>query len=587
MTLRLLFLFVSSLLTFNSLGQTNIKQLQKKGDSSFQIGDYKAAEGFFNEAITLCQNCSDLMRVNLLVGQGRALQLQEKYDLAYLTLKKAVSISSTFKGSGFNEQINALVALSEYHRNAMEFQESKRLINLATPLVNKEGVSDRNKANYYNRFAALVNEYNHNPDSVIILSEQALVYARGLNDGNLISTSLNEIAYIEEHHGDIEKSIKSYREAADIWKRNQNYRSAGTALYNLARVYNKLGRNATAVKIANEGIDLVTEENWYSILVDLYSIRTISLFDMKDFENGAASQAKYYEATIYLRERENNLGMTKIKNKLEIKQKNEKLFAFIKDNRKAQLQLKSERIRYQIADQNKWDLIYILIIGGILLISSVFITLRSLRVNRKLKWLVESRQLLLKEVHHRVKNNMQTVSSLLDLQTLFVNDAVALNAIQMGKDRINSLALAHQNLYVNNKYDSIDLKQYIESIANSVIPKDVVFELYMEELDFEIEKAQSVGFIVNELMMNSIKHAWDIDATEKNISLTFRKCEEEKGMTWCMEYQDSGSGVVDKKKFKESPTFGVTIINTFLKRNLKGNYHFGDSSGMHLCFEFN
>lgn len=573
--------------SFAGIGQTEVQLVKQNGDYYFNNNNYTEALNQYDKAIQTCENCPRSFQIDLLVGKGRSLQLLEKYDLAYESLKKAYDLSSIDVSEAPDARLNALVSLAEYHRNRRAYYEARLYLRMCEPLVEKKEVTKEHKANYYNRFAAVINENHPSPDSVIFLSEKALRYAREINNNNLIAISVNEISHVEEHYGDLEKAIIGYRESADLWIEIKNNRAAASALYNLSRVYQKKENYKKCIQVADEAIALVYTQDWVSILVNLYSIKTQALFALNKYKDGSDVQALYYDAVLRLWEKEKNDGMAEIAAELELARKNKALFKTIKNNRMVQLQLKTEQIRFQIAKQNKRDLIYIVIIGSCLMLFLMFLTLRSLRVNRRLKWLVDSRQLLLKEVHHRVKNNMQTVSSLLDLQTLFVKDKVAINAIQTGKDRINSLALAHQNLYVNNRYDSIDLKQYIQSIASSVIPNDVEFELYMEDLDFEIEKAQSVGFIVNELMMNSIKHAWSVEATGKNISLTFRKCDKEKGRTWCMEYQDNGSGVVDKKKFKESPTFGVTIINTFLKRNLKGSYNFGDSSGMHLCFEFN
>ncbi|MCH2230951.1 MAG: tetratricopeptide repeat protein [Crocinitomicaceae bacterium] len=587
MFIRIISLFLSFLAITSLVAQEEVRLIKQNGDYYFESGNYHDALNQYERGLMICDSSSTSLIVDLLVGKGRSLQLQEKYDLAFLALEEAVELSSTGNPEIEDARVSALVYFAEFHRNGGNFMESRRLIDVCTEFIKGKNINKRNRANYYNRFAAIVNEYNHNSDSVILLSEQALALAEELNDDNLRATSINEIAHVEEHYGDLNKAILGYREAADIWTGNSNFRSTGTALYNLGRVYNKAGQHSEAVRVVDEGITLVESDGWYSILVDLYAVKTLALFAMKDFESGSIAQAKYYDATIELKERENNLGMTRIKNELEIRRKNEKIYTIIKNNRMVQLQLKSQRIRFRISKEYRRNLKYVLVVSAFLLVLLFLLFFRAARVNRKLKWLVESRQLLLKEVHHRVKNNMQTVSSLLELQTMFVKDPAALNAIQTGKDRINSLALAHQKLYLNNKYDSIDLKQYIESIAKSVIPDDVEFELYMEDLEFEIEKAQSVGFVINELMMNSIKHAWPKGGEDKNISITLRKCDDETEKTWCLEYQDTGVGVKDEKRFRKSHTFGVTIINTFLKRNLKGSYYFGDSSGFHLCIQFN
>src|SRR5690606_8659013 len=145
------------------------------------------------------------------------------------------------------------------------------------------------------------------------------------------------------------------------------------------------------------------------------------------------------------------------------------------------------------------------------------------------------------------------------------------------RDRINSLALAHQSLYTDEQYDQLEIKKYLEELIQSIKSKDVQLQSDISFGHIDIDKAQALGFVVNELLTNSIKHAWVKKQDEdKLVWIKLRQHEGE----WHFYYADNGVGITNKSQFLESPTFGVTLIRSFLRRNLKGTIQFGEKPGM-------
>jgi PAS domain S-box-containing protein len=132
----------------------------------------------------------------------------------------------------------------------------------------------------------------------------------------------------------------------------------------------------------------------------------------------------------------------------------------------------------------------------------------------KLKQNLREKEVLIKEIHHRVKNNMQIVSSLLFLQTQFIQDPEMLGRIQDSQDRIRSMALVHEKLYQSKDLSSIDFKDYLESltqhIANTYRNPFIRLEIETdpEGVQLGIDTAVPLGLIVNELVSNTFKHAF-------------------------------------------------------------------------------
>ncbi len=123
-------------------------------------------------------------------------------------------------------------------------------------------------------------------------------------------------------------------------------------------------------------------------------------------------------------------------------------------------------------------------------------------------------EVLLKEIHHRVKNNLQTISSLLNLQSNSITDPTALNAVQESRNRVASMALIHQKLYQGENLAAIEMRDYFETIGNAIIDsfgekaKQVELDIEMPEIELDVDTAIPIGLITNELITNSLKYAF-------------------------------------------------------------------------------
>jgi len=173
--------------------------------------------------------------------------------------------------------------------------------------------------------------------------------------------------------------------------------------------------------------------------------------------------------------------------------------------------------------------------------------------NKQINEALNENKLLVKEIHHRVKNNFQMVSSLLDLQTRDIEDAKAKELAKEGQNRIKSMALIHQKLY--QKEDGlIDFSDYLKILVNQIQSlfkddKDVEVNIKTEALNLDVDTALPLGLIVNELLTNTFKYGLIED--KKNI-INIEVDKEENGI-YKMVFSDNGRGLskgVDIKKSK-------------------------------------
>ncbi len=127
---------------------------------------------------------------------------------------------------------------------------------------------------------------------------------------------------------------------------------------------------------------------------------------------------------------------------------------------------------------------------------------------------LREKEQLLKEIHHRVKNNMQIISSLLSLQSENTEDQKFITLIRESRNRINSMALVHEMLYQSDDLSKIELKEYIETLSSSVssyaLPNSDLEFIYDIEakVHFDIDKMIPIGLILNEAISNSLKYAF-------------------------------------------------------------------------------
>lgn len=188
-------------------------------------------------------------------------------------------------------------------------------------------------------------------------------------------------------------------------------------------------------------------------------------------------------------------------------------------------------------------------------------------------------QTLMKEIHHRVKNNLQIISSLLDIQSLSLADKQAVEAIKEGRNRVQSMAILHQHLYHEGNIRGIKMHDYINTLIQNLFssyninPDKIIPETDIDTITLDVDTVIPLGLIINELVSNSLKYAFGKDQPGKiRISL-----KEKKEMIELI-VQDTGRGFPVGLNIHNEQTFGLQLINAFAQK-LKATLEFYNNNG--------
>lgn len=558
----------------NLYGQKLVPKLLRLGDQKVLESRYTEAIQYFDSALNLCESCSysDLhtIQLKLAVTYKTNEQLPEASDAFSEAFRLASKLNDPDK------QAYTKVQLAEYYRATGELTKGTILLREIEKEYDLDKLSILTQIEYYNRFAAIVNQIGSNPPLVEKYSWIAYKLAKQINHKHFMATSLNEIAYCYEHTAKTEDALKLYHRAVKLWEQENRALFAANGYNNISRLYCRIYQHDSALVYADYGIRLIDTTDWSQTLSLLYMHKVTAHQGLCEFEEMSNAYGEYHNQVLKSKSKEWNDKLAKMNAELNLEENRMMLEESNEKRKQAMSELRLNRQR-----TNYLSILLLIIILVSLLI--VFFVLRMRRQNKELVDSIQKRDLLLKEVHHRVKNNMQVVSSLLDLQSNFARDEKSKIALTESRDRINSLALAHQSLYTDEQYDQLEIKKYLEELIQSIKSKDIQLQSEISYGHIDIDKAQALGFVVNELLTNSIKHAW-VNKMEED-KLIWIKLRQHDG-EWHFYYADNGVGIMNKSQFLESPTFGITLIRSFLRRNLKGTIQFGEKPGMNIGFSF-
>lgn len=178
---------------------------------------------------------------------------------------------------------------------------------------------------------------------------------------------------------------------------------------------------------------------------------------------------------------------------------------------------------------------------------------------------LKEKEVLLKEVHHRVKNNMQVISSILNLQSSYVSDEYALSLLKESQNRIKTMAYIHESLYQNKSFASVNFSDYIATLTNNIIQSYSVSEekvkliLNLEKINLNLDNSIPAGLIVNELITNAIKHAFP--SSKKGFIHVNLKSENN---TVYLEVKDNGIGFDSDIDFRNTNSLGLQLVSTLI-----------------------
>ncbi len=201
---------------------------------------------------------------------------------------------------------------------------------------------------------------------------------------------------------------------------------------------------------------------------------------------------------------------------------------------------------------------------------------------------LREKEVLLQEVHHRVKNNMQVIISLLRLQAKKIEDKQYMEMFKESENRIKSMALIHEKLYMSEDLANVDFSEYVRGliknlfISNAIDTNKIQLAMDIEDISFDLENAIPCGLLINELISNCLKHAFP---TGQNGEITIAlHAANENAVT--LSVGDNGVGLPDEIDFRNSKTMGLHLIEVLAEGQLGGKIEVDRANGLNYTVTF-
>jgi PAS domain S-box-containing protein len=203
----------------------------------------------------------------------------------------------------------------------------------------------------------------------------------------------------------------------------------------------------------------------------------------------------------------------------------------------------------------------------------------------KIKSLLAEKEIILKEVHHRIKNNMNTLIGLLSLQANTLDDKLSKLALGDAEGRIRSMMVLYEKLYLSDNYNDIKVKEYLPSLIGEVInnfpnSSTVNFDIVVDDFILDVKIIQTLGIIINELLTNIMKYAF----SGRDFGLIEIELKEEKGEL-TLTIQDDGIGLPEGFSIDNTKGFGLKLIK-MLNKQLDGSFTIEDNPGTRCTLKF-
>ncbi len=209
-----------------------------------------------------------------------------------------------------------------------------------------------------------------------------------------------------------------------------------------------------------------------------------------------------------------------------------------------------------------------------------------IKFEQELSASLKEKEILLKEIHHRVKNNMQIISSLLSLQAKTIPDKETQEIFDESRNRIRSMALIHEKLYQSKDFFRVDFKGYVVDLLNNLMisygpkGKNVKAEVNIKDISFNIDSAITLGLIINELASNAYKHAFK-EKQDGKITVSITK----ENRKYIFIVKDNGTGIPENLDITKSETLGLQLVDTLVGQ-LYGKFEVRNNEGTEVRIEF-
>ena len=535
----------------------------------------------------------------VLLKNERSFAESEKYFKKFQKIKVEKN-DTQWMAACHNVLLNLYSDMDLHEKASIEADKAIRLYELTKDTIGIVRVGSR--------IGTLLTQFG-NTDTGMEYVRNAYKLGENISDYATYAYVINDMGYGYELQGKLDSAQYYYSKFKDYSKAHNLVYNEGFASFNLGTVFQKKGEldNALtqvryAIKVADKfkdksmqnsarllAAEILGKQDRYEEAFAVIKDVDESNLELEDLVSKSSLYYEYHkkknnlkEALVYHEQwKAYNDSLRSVKiieaiNEVEAKYETAK-----KDQEIETLALKDELNQTRISGRNKWIAFLGLGLAGLgFLLYRIFKQNKLITAQKDdLSLALNDKNVLLKEIHHRVKNNLQVISSLLGLQSRYVKDDVAQDALRVSKSRVQSMALLHQKLYGNKDLKSVNVKQYyIDLVENlistySIDESKIKFEVDVDDLNLDIDTIVPIGLITNELISNALKHAFT-DQEYGNVYISLK----EKAAHYELIVRDNGKGLPFTELPQKSGSLGIQLIKSFTEK-LEGTVSVSSDGG--------
>lgn len=514
--------------------------------------DYVNAISHYRTAMNILERLDDSLGVaRCHVNIGIAYKEEGAYDLA---------LESLLDGSRYFERSEGRMELASCYNTIGNIQMEIGNTDSALTYFFRSLQIRRDIGNRKGEAGSLTNIGNvfllqHHYDSALWYLKRSLEIKNELGDSVLIASSDDLMGEVFFHQSDFNRADQFYTSALRIRRNAGDQKGAAKTLNNLGELYTAWHKPVQAIMYLREADQLSR-----AIGVRQVHLRSFQLLtDAYRSGGNLDSSLYYYDQYTLLHDSIFNERQTRVLSELQIKYETEK--------REQQIFLLNEQeklLELEVSQGSLWNFILGLIAAILVLVA--ILGAMAYRGRNKIiaqkQTIINQKQTMMRELHHRIKNNLQTIASMLELQADGAPES-SRSSITDISVRLNAMLLIHRNLYSADSDGMVDMRDYLEKLTKSLRQtfgkgEKVEMHLQADQIFLEADVALNIGFICNEVITNALKHAFT-GVQSPAVSVYFKQRDQH----LVLEIADNGVGIPKRIPEHSSESFGLKLIDLF------------------------
>tara|TARA_R110002096_G_scaffold97694_19_gene217811 strand:- start:12250 stop:14175 length:1926 start_codon:yes stop_codon:yes gene_type:complete len=387
-------------------------------------------------------------------------------------------------------------------------------------------------------------------DNAISISKEALLIAETYQDHSSIGA-------LQLNIGSALSSLNKFKEAEELLNKGiEELRKVGESSHEiegyvmLANNYLKKGDYSEAEQAIEsisrreqEILEPTIEQKFYQTAVNVFSAK-------KDYRKAFEYKVKEGVIKDSLFNKNTKNALLELETKYKLSEREQELEILSTENALKVVQVSKANI------VRNYTIFLALLLVVVLIVMYKNRLIRE-RLNQKLEKNLAEKEILMKEIHHRVKNNLQIISSLLNIQSRQTMDESTSLVLKESKNRVQSMALIHQSLYQKENITSVRIEEYVNKLVQTLtnsfgIEDRINMSVDIQDIELDVDTTIPLGLIINELVTNAVKYAFD-DVEKGELSITLK----ERDHTLILQITDNGKGF---NLEDTSASFGMNLV---------------------------